>query len=394
VTATAAPPAPAGTAPAAPGTAPGASRNRSRRGLIIGIAVGVALVLVGLIAGQSSTQGAPFSPASTSSDGLKGLVLLMQSFGADVHTNLSVPDSGTRVAFLARDSLDDQAEADLRTWVRGGGTLVLADPSSPLASPTSGEVGGFALVRGQCDLDGVDDVSRIEIGGLNNDLEFTGGERFRAGDHPSCFGDGDTAYVVEQRLGEGKIISVGSPNLFANGYLQSADDSVLAMRLLQPGGSQTVAILDAGATGSGRTTLIDLISDRVIQATIQLGIAFLIYALWRARRLGRPVVERQPVAIAGSQLVEAVGALEHRARATDRAGAAIRHDVRRIARERYGLAPRVSGTMLSDVVAERTGLDRVRVAYALSDSPVLDETTLVALTNELDTIRKEIVHGR
>jgi hypothetical protein len=140
--------------------------------------------------------------------------------------------------------------------------------------------------------------------------------------------------------------------------------------------------------------LLDLVPDRVFQAFIQLGIAFLLYALWRARRLGRPVVERQPVEIAGSQLVRAVGSLEQRTHASDRAGAALRHDVVRLIRERYGLAPDVPIATVAQVVADRTGLERHRVEAALGGTPVPDEQTLLTLTYELDTIRKEIVHGR
>jgi hypothetical protein len=364
--------------------------------VVIGIGVAVVLVLVALVAGQgSSGGGAPLSPTSTSPDGLRGLVLLLESFHAQVQTDQRVPDGNTRVALLARDGLDDQSRADLRTWVQGGGTLVVADSESPLAAPSSGELGGFTLVRGHCDLDGVDDVDRIDIGGLDSgSLSVFGGERYRVDGNPSCFGDGNTAYVVETRIGDGAIVSVGGPNLFANAFLDKSDDSVLAMRLLQPDGPQPVAILEPGAPGTGRTTLLDLVPDRVFQAFIQLGIAFLLYALWRARRLGRPVVERQPVAIAGSQLVRAVGSLEQRTRASDRAASALRHDVTKLVRERYGLASEAPASTLAQVVADRTGLDRHRVEAALSDSPVLDEQSLLALTYELDKIREELLHGR
>jgi hypothetical protein len=166
------------------------------------------------------------------------------------------------------------------------------------------------------------------------------------------------------------------------------------MRLLQPNAPQPIAILAPSAPGSGRTTLLDLVPDRVFQAFIQAGIAFLLYALWRARRLGRPVVEPQLVAIPGSQLVRAVGSLEQRTHATDRAAAALRHDVERLVRERYGLASDASRATVAQVVAERTALDRQRVEAALGDAPVVDENALMALTYELDAIRKEILHGR
>jgi hypothetical protein len=368
----------------------------TRRPVVIGIAVAIALVVIAVLAGQgTSSEGAPLSPASTSSDGLRGLVLLLESFGAQVSTGGSVPTSTTRVALLARDGLDDRTREDVRNWVRGGGTLVVADPESPLAAKASNTLGGIALDRGQCDLSGLDDVDRIEIGGLDSgNLSVFGGKRYSVAGQASCFGDGETAYVVESRLGSGTVISVGGPNLFANAFLDKSDNSVFAMRTLQPDGPQPVAVLAPSAPGSGRTTLLDLVPDRVFQAFIQLGIAFLLYALWRARRLGRPVVEPQPVEIAGSQLVRAVGSLEQRTHATDLAGAALRQDVERLVRERYGLAPDVPAATVAQVVAERTGLDRHRVAAALAGSAVPDEQALLALTSELDFIRKEIVHGR
>jgi Domain of unknown function (DUF4350) len=368
----------------------------TRRPVLIGLAVVVALVVVALVAGQNTSgDGAPLSPSSTAPDGLRGLVLLLESFDATVQTDATVPDAGTRVAFVARDGLDDRAREDVRSWVRGGGTLIVADPESPLAAESSGEVGGIALVRGQCDLAELDDVDRIEIGGLDSgNLSVFGGVRYDVNGEPSCFGDGETAYVIESPFGSGAIISVGGPNLFANGFLDESDNSVLAMRLLQRDGPEPVAILASSAPGAGRTTLLDLVPDRVFQAFIQLGIAFLLYALWRARRLGRPVVEPQPVAIAGSQLVRAVGSLQQRTGAAERAGAALRHDLGRLVRERYGLTADAPTATVAQVVADRTGLDRNRVAAAFGDTPVLDDHALVALTHELDTIREEILDGR
>ena len=136
----------------------------TRRPIVIGIAVSLALVVAALLAGQgSSGEGAPLSPTSTAPDGLRGLVLLLESFGSPVGTEHAVPDANTRVALLARDGLDDRSREDVRSWVRAGGTLVVADPESPLAAESSGNLGGIALVRGQCDVSGIEDVNRIDL---------------------------------------------------------------------------------------------------------------------------------------------------------------------------------------------------------------------------------------
>ena len=62
-------------------------------------------------------------------------------------------------------------------------------------------------------------------------------------------------------------------------------------------------------------------------ALAQLLIAFVVFALWRGRRLGRPVAEVQPVEIAGSELVVAVGNLLQKAGRPEIAAERLRSDL-------------------------------------------------------------------
>ena len=68
--------------------------------------------------------------------------------------------------------------------------------------------------------------------------------------------------------------------------------------------------------GRGSTGLIDLIPRRVLKACCEMRWPSSSTPLWRARRLGRPIAEQQPVAIAGSRLVDAVGRLYRRTGST------------------------------------------------------------------------------
>jgi hypothetical protein len=210
----------------------------------------------------------------------------------------------------------------------------------------------------------------------------------------SCFGDARRAFVVSTPKGRGTIVSIGSPEPLTNALLDEADNSVLAARLLLPAEGTSLAVLDPNPPGSGRTTLGDLISDRVFQAILQIGVAFLLYALWRSRRVGRPVTEPQPVAIAGSQFVRAVGGLQQRSRSTDRVASTLRIETRRLLSERYGIPLTTDSETLAQLTATRSGLDRDRVATALSDTPILDEASLVILGRQLDDIRQEVLDGR
>jgi hypothetical protein len=209
----------------------------------------------------------------------------------------------------------------------------------------------------------------------------------------SCFGDGEQASVVSTPRGRGRVVAVANVEMLTNARLDQADNSVLAARLLLPAEPAPIAVLDPNPPGSGHTTLGDLITDRVFQAILQLGVAFLVYALWRSRRVGRPVIEPQAVAIAGSQFVRAVGGLQQRSRATDRAAGTLRVDTRRLLSERYGIPFTTDAETLAQLVATRTGLDRRQVATALGETPVLDEAALVTLGRQLDDIRQEVLDG-
>ena len=364
-----------------------ATARSSRAPLFIGAGLLVSLILIGLVAGSGDSPqgGPPYSPSSTDGDGTRGLVLLVRELGADVRVGQRTPDTDARRALLLHDGLDDPGRSALEAWVAAGGTLVVADPGSALAAPPA----DFSVTggrRGFCNIPELEDVQELDVS-LGADLRV--GQSMQ-----SCFGDGGFAFIVSKLVGAGHIITIGGPDVFTNDVLDHADNSALAARLLLPGEGGSVAILDPNPPGSGRTTLGDLIADRVFQAILQIGIAFLVYAVWRSRRIGRPVTEPQPVAIAGSQFVRAVGGLQQRSHSTDRAATALRVDTRRMLSDRFGVPLTLDTATLAELTASRTRLDRTQVAAALSDAPILDEASLVTLGQQLDTIRQEVLDGR
>jgi len=366
-----------------------AIKQRSARApVLIGALLLVLLVLIGLLAGDSetSTSGPALSPASTAPNGTRGLVLLLQQLGANVSAGDRLPAANQRVALLLHDGLSDSDHVRLRQWVAAGGTLVVTDPSSPLSAPTAEQELVGTIGRGTCTLNELADVEQLDVG-------FSPSLRARA-EAGSCFGDGRTAFVTSAPRNRGRVVALGDPQVFTNESLDSQDNSVLAARLLVPATGTAVTVLDPNPPGSGRTTLGDLIADRVFQAILQVGVAFILYALWRSRRVGQPVTERQPVAIAGSQFVRAVGGLQQRTHAADRAAATLRMETRRTVCERFGIPLYTDVETLATLTAARTRLDRATVAAALGDTPILDEESLVMLGHSLDSIRVEVLDGR
>ena len=359
----------------------------SRTPIIVGVTLVLVLVVIALIAGDSngSSSGPPLSPSSTSADGTRGLVLLLDGLGADVRTGDRVPTDDARVALLLHDGSGQEDHDRILDWVARGGTLVVSDASSSLSAADADDPVFGTIDRRTCTMTDLADVNHL-------DVQF--GSTLSTSRAPSCFGDGSHAFVTSTPHGDGHIVSIGDARVFTNELLDQADNSVLAARLLMPSAGTMVDVLDPNPPGSGRTTLTDLVSDRVFQAILQLGVAFILYALWRSRRIGQPVTEPQPVAIAGSQFVRAVGGLHQRTHAADRAAATLRMDTRRTVCERYGIPLYTDVDTLARITADRTGLDRATVTAALSDTPVLDEASLVALGHSLDSIRQEVLDER
>ena len=139
--------------------------------------------------------------------------------------------------------------------------------------------------------------------------------------------------------GAGWVVATGGAGAFVNARLASEDNAALAANVLVPQSGTRVAVLERATVGAaeGDRSLADLVPDSVREALAQLLIAFVVFALWKGRRLGRPVAEMQPVEIAGSELVVAVGNLMQKAGRPEAAASQLRDDLRRDLTTRLGL---------------------------------------------------------
>ena len=364
-----------------------------RFGPFVALALGV--VLLGLVAANGRSEGDPLDPRSTDPLGARGLVLLLERFGADVRLQGGRPPEGA-VALVLQDRLNETATADLEEWVEAGGTLVVADPFSSF-SPALGndpdrlfdveDDGGGGRLEPSCDLDLLGGVGEIAAAGAAP-------YRVPAG-AVGCFPVGTGSYLVAQRSGAGRIIALGGAAPFVNRELDEADNAVLAVRLLAPDGEGgVVVVVEPSVAGGGQRELADLVSRRVKDGLWQLLVAFGLFALWRARRLGRPVPEPQPVQIAGSELVVAVGNLLQQGRRRESAAAMLRSELRRTLGERLGVPLDAPAGAFAAAASARTGVDPAVVSAALDDRPPADDAALVALARTIESLRNEVAHAR
>jgi hypothetical protein len=372
---------------------------RGRGAALAAVIVGVVVLGVWWLGEPGSDT--PLDPRSHAPGGTSALVTLLEELGARVDVGTDLPGDATEVTLLMADRLDGAGRDDLEAWVRGGGVLVVSDPGSPLSPAISsgGPVGSDVDVDGgvttteisaqRCDIAALDGLDRIVASGLPAVGNLVGL------DDQSCFGDGDVAYVVAQPEGRGTIVALAGSGILVNRTLGEADNAPVAAALLAPEEGTRVTVLDPTArvgAGGGDESLIDLVPGSVKRALVQLGVAFLVYVLWRARRLGRPVEEPQPVKVAGSELVSAVGGLLERSRSPQHAADVLRAELRRDLTTHLGLPPALPPENFVGVVMARTSLDAEQARAAVGPGPVTDDHALLAVVRLIDYVRQEVLH--
>ena len=369
------------------------------------VAVVVGFAVVVAVGGRRADEGNPLDPASPGPLGTKGLVEVMKELGGRVVISPEAPAAGTDVALLLSDDLTPGRRQELLGWVGRGGTLVVADPSSgvtavkPVGSTRIGLLD--AEIERRCDVAALAEVGRVAApGGVVFEVpEGQGGSpggpgAAAVGGVQACYPRNDGAWLLVQPVGSGSVVRLGGASALVNEELGKADNGVLMASLLVPTPGTTVHVLQPPLPGGGSAGLGDLIAPRVRLALWQLVVAFVLLALWRARRLGRPVVEPQPVQLPGAELVVAVGNLLQRAKSRRQAAGLLTDDLRRSLAERLGLPASTPPDQVADAVAARTGIPRERVLRTLSQATPGDEAELVALSQAVDTIRREVIRVR
>ena len=375
------------------------ARSPVRRALPwVAVVLGVALVVA--VAGRGAEEGNPLDPASPGPLGTKGLVEVLRGLGGRVTVSAGQPGTGTDTALLLSDDLTPQRRQGLLDWVRRGGTLVVADPSSGVTrvEPTGSTRFGLldAEIERRCAVPALRDAERVAApGGVVFEIpEGQGAPGNRPDATQACFPRNDGGWLLVQPLGGGTVVRLGGASALVNQELGEADNAILLASLLVPVEGTAVQVLQPPLPGGGTAGLGDLIAPRVRLALWQLVLAFVLLALWRARRLGRPVAEPQPVQLPGAELVVAVGNLLQRAKGRGQAAGLLTDDLRRSLAERLGLPPSTPADQVADTVAERTGIPRERVLRTLTRTTPRDEAELVALSQAIDTVRREVTRVR
>jgi hypothetical protein len=366
---------------------------------VIAVAV-IAVALVFVVRARPQTE--PFDPRSSSPSGARGLVLLLEGFGATVDVTDAAPavGEGTRVLVLD-DRLDTDQRSTLLDFVEAGGVAVVADPTSSLHGGPGLE-GGSIEIDADGTYDGADlrffvstvDRGRCTIGALEHlrGLAVESGVSYPvAPDDPACFGDEQHAFVIARTIGEGTVVGLGDNEVFTNRLLGRAYNSGLATALLAPTEGTRVTIVlgngprPAGApdVGAGDDTLVDLVHPSVWMTIAMLAVAFVVFAVGRGIRPGRVVDEPVLAPIEGSELVAATGNVMHRAGHVERAALLLRRHAHREWCTALGVSPLAPLEDLDRAAAQRWGTPPGRVLELLGGSAPTSERDLVRLSTRL-----------
>ncbi|WP_328925994.1 DUF4350 domain-containing protein [Streptomyces sp. NBC_00190] len=396
--------APAATAAPRAGRAQRIRRTRRVLAFLAVLAVG-GLALAAL---DSGTRHGTLDPRSADPYGSRAVAELLGDRGVTtrvVTTAREAADAaGPRTTLLVTDPdlLGTTQRGVLRSAMdlSGGRTVLLSPGGHSLTDlapgvHTKGDAASDTLAPA-CTLPAAASAGRAGTGG---GLRYTTTLPRATACYPS---DGHpTLLVLPTGTPGGDTVLLGAGTILLNESLAEEGNASLALQLL---GSRpdlvwympSLADSDPdAATRSGEDkSLFDLIPAGWSWALLQLFVAAVLAALWRARRLGPLVTEKLPVVIRASEATEGRARLYRKAGARDRAATVLRAATR----ERLAALLGVPHTQAHDpsaltpaVSARLTGEPQTRDVSALLFGPTpSDDAALVALADHLNALEREV----
>jgi hypothetical protein len=371
------------------------------RGLVLVLALmlaaGIAIAAIG-----SGDKHGRLDPRAADPLGSRAVARLLKNHGVSVHVATTLrgavsaagPDSTLLVT--TPDLLDDAQQRTLQPAIAASGgrtVLIEAGPASvrvlapgvstrAAAEDTSSSPHcGFAAARG---------VGTADTGGVRYTTRLPGSD--------SCYPvAGGSTLVRIPGAHAGDTVLLGTADLLYNDHLDKRGNASLALQLLGSRPHLTwylPSLSDATATsaGSGENAFLDLIPSGWLWGLLQLLIAAVLAALWRARRLGPLIPERLPVALRAAEATEGRARLYRSTRSRDRAAAVLRAATRERLAPLLGVRPAEAHNpeTLTPAVSVRLPGTDLDLSFLLFGPEPSDDMALVRLADELDALEREV----
>ncbi|WP_433474434.1 DUF4350 domain-containing protein [Spirillospora sp. CA-142024] len=394
---TASPPRGGQAAPEATARQVAGRRWRSARGVVAAI-LAMIVVAVALAALRPSTSAGALDPESPKQDGGRALAEILRQHGTQVtvarntDAALAAAAPGTVMMVTRTERLTEEELARLSSTQAG---VVLVRPTSFALDAFAPQVRRQGPTYEETDEPGC----TLQAATLAGRVDFHESETYEtSGPGTDCY---QTEYGAARLLqipnGTATVTVLGSTAPLTNRRLAEEGNAALAMNLAGAGSSMVWLVPDVHESGSGagQRSLGDLLPFGVKLLILELLVAVLLVALWRARRLGPVVAEALPVIVRSAETVEGRARLYRAAHARDRASDALRSGARERLVPLLGL-PRSSAQDPSaareivTAVARRTMYDETYVGAALYGPQPLDDAGLIALTDVLDDLERQV----
>lgn len=362
-------------------TARGGAASRTRRVLLVAASL-AALGAAVLLAGPPRSE-LPLDPDGVGAQGLGAMVAMLEDLNVEVTVRVQPPEDTTPRALVAVDRLDAATRTAWQEWVAAGGTLVLADPTSPLSELSqlgSDRFLGREQRVSRCRL--LPEGTTVRQGAWDG-LEVPD-------DAQGCFpvGDDGAAWMVVAPQGDGLLVALGSAEPLTNGLIDQADNAVVAAVLLGPAPGDRLVIVPRDPTaGAGQGGLLALIPDRVWGAVALVVLALGLAVLWQGRRDGAVVTERLPPVLPSAELTRSIAGLLQRAGDPHDGAERLRRAARRSAARALGLHPHTPEDVLIRAVTTRTAVADGDAEVALGTGRVADDAALVEVAEACTRLR-------
>jgi hypothetical protein len=358
----------------------------------LGLLLLIVLVALALVLSRGDQTSGDFEPGSYEPGGSHALAHLLQEEGVDVrpvHTIAEArqqADGGTLV-ITAPDLVPGNGLIELRRRVAH---LVLVAPDEKALSTVVPTV----TTTGTTDVRTLapDCTVGAAVGAGTATL---GGTRFHTEDPSArqCYRDGQAPTFVQlaDRTGTVTLLGTGAP--LTNSRLADEGNAALGLRLL--GDHQRLVWYVPSpadpALGGANKSFYELVPPGWRYGAFTAGIAVVLLALWRARRLGPVVPEPLPIVVRAAETAEGRARLYRRGGAAGHAAETLREAARARLRTRLGLPRDAEPVALVEAVSARTGRQAAEVGGVLYGPPPGDDGSLVRLAGELDSVERDTV---
>ncbi|MFJ2434299.1 DUF4350 domain-containing protein [Streptomyces anulatus] len=387
----------------------------------------LAVVLILVVAGvtfavvRSGTNHGQLDPRSADPKGSRAVAELLKARGISVTvattldeaTAATGPDTTLLVAGPNLLTRSQQLRLDETAFASAGRTLLIAPgpaATTRLAPGVRAEPHhAVSALAPSCELPAARLAGTADMGGIRYTTQTPNAITcYPAAGHPSL--------VVLPTGAGGDTVLLGAPDLLHNERLDKQGNASLALQLLGsrphlvwylPSLTDPSATTDDDSPGdenaeqpenearddaADESSFLDLVPSGWLWGTLQLTLAAVLAAVWRARRLGPLVTERLPVAIRASESAEGRSLLYRKANARDRAADALRAATRTRIAPLAGVPARDAHTpdvLLAAVSARITTPDHDVSTLLFGTAPPTD-AALILLADQLDALEREV----